>query len=74
MGEAAVGWLSHVVLSGEQISQGDGLVAVWARTAGADPAAELLAVRAALFAQETCAARGALVDGPCAWCTGRKDG
>jgi hypothetical protein len=57
-------WLSHVALSGEQIGQGDGFVAVWAGAARTDPSAELVAVWAALLAQETRTAGRALVDGP----------
>lgn len=66
--------LSHVALSGEQIRQGDGFVAVWAGATGTDPSAELVAVGAALLAQEARTAGWALVDGPRAWYTGRKGG
>ena len=77
-GETALWWLSHVLIGAEQISQSNGLVAVWARAAGADPPAALVAVRAALLAQEACAARGAAgpaaeePDGDARWPAGRR--
>jgi hypothetical protein len=70
----ALWWLSHVLIGAEQISQSNGFVAVWARASGADPTAELVAVRAVLLAQETCAAGRALVDGLRPWYAGREVG
>lgn len=46
----------------EEISNGDRLVAMWARSAGADPAAEQVTVGAALLAEIAGRALGALVD------------
>ena len=61
-GEAAAAWLSHGLVGTKQIGHGNGLVAMWAGATGADPPAELLAVRAALLAQEARTASWALVD------------
>ena len=48
---------------GEYVCHGDGLVAIWAWTADADPAGEGAAVLAALLAQLSFTAAGAFVDG-----------
>ena len=69
-----MGWLSHVLIGAQQISESNGLVAVRASAARADPSAELVAVWAALLAPEAGTAGWALVDRLCAWRTRRKDG
>ena len=55
------------VSDADEIGQGDRLVAVWAGTTGADPAAEDAAARAALLAEVADLAGWALVDGGRAW-------
>ena len=52
----------HRGTSREEIADGDRLLAVGARPTGADAAAEHLALRTALLAQESRGAMGAFVD------------
>ena len=51
-----------ICASVQQVGEQDRLVAAWAGAAGAEGAAEAVALGAALLAQEACAARGAFVD------------
>src|SRR5207244_13480131 len=60
---SAVGGMVGLHLKVQEIAEEDGLLAVRARAAEADHAAEAVAVRAALLAEVAGLARWALVDG-----------
>jgi hypothetical protein len=51
------------LVAAEEVVEGDRFVAVGAGGAGAEAAAEEVAVGASLFVEQTCFAAGALVDG-----------